>query len=189
MSQGRPGRLLAATVLTTAILCIDHAGFVPDIAADLPAPMPAPDAGTGSTAAAEPRSRVRYQPPVDAAVIDGFRMDNGTYGAGNRGLEYGTVGGEQVRATADGEVSFAGMVAGRLVVSVVHADGRISSLTHMRSIAVRVGQFVGAGSVIGAAESGLHFGVRENGHYLDPATLFDTTAERRGGGVAYLVEP
>lgn len=151
----------------------------------------------GTRSAAEPAVPVRasqgivveYVPPVDAEVVDGFRMDEGPYGPGNRGLEYGTVGGEPVVATADGVVTFVGMVAGRLVVSLRHADGRLSSLTHMSTVTVSVGDGVGRGEPVGTAAVGLHFGVRENGVYLDPASLFGAPTGDPPGGVAYLVEP
>lgn len=148
-----------------------------------------PDSGADVPVAAEIAARVTYQPPVDAPVIDGFRMDNGPYGAGNRGLEYGTRGGEPVFATASGEVTFVGMVAGRLVLTLAHADGRLSSLTHLESVAVSVGELVDGGAPIGTASAGLHFGVREDGHYIDPAMLFGDRPERRRRGHAYLVEP
>lgn len=134
-------------------------------------------------------SEARYRPPVDAPVVDGFRIDDGPYGAGNRGLEYGTTGGETVVATADGKVTFVGMVAGRLVVTLAHPDGRLSSLTYMESVVVVVGDPVTAGVVIGTAGVGLHFGVREDGRYLDPAVLFDRPYASGRRGVAHLVEP
>lgn len=148
------------------------------------------DHGPSAVAAdTSPRPRVTYRPPVDAPVIDGFHMDNGPYGAGNRGLEYATMGGELVSATADGEVTFTGMVAGRLVVTLAHADGRLSSLTHMQSVDVAVGDVVIAGALIGTAGVGLHFGVREDGRYIDPMALFDDADAGRRRGVAHLVEP
>ena len=42
-----------------------------------------------------------YQPPVDAEVVDGFRPPATRFGAGNRGLEYATTPGTEVRAAAD----------------------------------------------------------------------------------------
>lgn len=148
------------------------------------------DPGPSAVAVDEsPRPRITYHPPVDAPVIDGFHMDNGPYGAGNRGLEYATMGGELVSATADGDVTFTGMVAGRLVVTLAHADGRLSSLTHMQSVDVTVGDVVTAEALIGTAGVGLHFGVRENGRYIDPMTLFHDADAGRRRGVAHLVEP
>ena len=49
-----------------------------------------------------------YRLPVDAPVVDGFRPPTTPYGPGNRGLEYATVAGTEVRAAAGGRVTFAG---------------------------------------------------------------------------------
>ncbi|MFN7150799.1 MAG: murein hydrolase activator EnvC family protein [Microthrixaceae bacterium] len=114
----------------------------------------------------------RYSPPVDAPVADPFRLPLGHYGPGNRGLEYHTAPGTPVRAIGDGRVAFAGSVAGRLVVSIDHPDGLRSSSVGLAVVSVRVGQQVSAGEVVGSAGPTLHLGVRRDGRYLDPATLF-----------------
>ena len=63
-------------------------------------------------AAAAGDERLVFRSPVDAPVSDPFRPPDGTYGAGNRGIEYDTRPGEVVRAAATGTVSFAGAVTG-----------------------------------------------------------------------------
>jgi len=118
-----------------------------------------------------------YSPPVRAPVSDPFRLDAGPYGPGNRGLEYDTVAGAQVRAIGSGRVLFAGPVAGRWAVTVLHPDGRRSSLTGVHEVRVRVGDLVVRGQVLAGAGERLHLGVREGERYVDPATLF--VAERR----------
>lgn len=50
--------------------------------------------------------------PVAAPVADAFRAPPCRWCAGNRGIEYATVGAERVSAVAPGRVSFAGSVAG-----------------------------------------------------------------------------
>ena len=124
---------------------------------DRPWPLPAP--GT-------------YRPPLTAPVVDPFRPPAVRWGSGNRGLEYGVVGGEPVGSVADGRVVFAGAVAGRLAITVVHPDGRRSSLTNLAVVLVASGQLVAAGEVMGLAAPGLHLGVREGDRYIDPASLF-----------------
>jgi hypothetical protein len=47
-----------------------------------------------------------------------------------------------------------------------------SSLVGLAVVSVRVGQEVSARDVVGAAGPTLHLGVRRDGRYLDPATLF-----------------
>ena len=112
-----------------------------------------------------------HRPPVDAPVVDEFRLPDGHYGAGNRGLEYATTPGEPVRAIGAGEVTFAGAVAGRIAVSIRHADGRLSSLTGLASAVVRRGELVARGTVVGTAGALTHLGVREGTRYVDPAPL------------------
>src|SRR5687767_7874695 len=80
-----------------------------------------------------------YQPPVDAEVVDGFRPPATRFGAGNRGLEYGTTPGTEVRAAADGRVTFAGSVAGTRHVTVLHDDGVRTSYSFLDRIEVVVG--------------------------------------------------
>jgi murein DD-endopeptidase MepM/ murein hydrolase activator NlpD len=118
-----------------------------------------------------------YSPPVRAPVRDPFRMDSGPYGPGNRGLEYDSVAGEVVRAIGSGRVLFAGPVAGRWAVTVLHPDGRRSSLTGVHQVRVRVGDLVVRSQVLALAGERLHLGVREGERYIDPATLF--AVERR----------
>jgi hypothetical protein len=116
---------------------------------------------------------VDYVPPVSAPVIDPFRPPSTPFGPGNRGLDYDTTAGQAVTASADGEVVFAGDVAGTLHVTVRHADGLRTSYSFLDSIVVSVGQPVRQGDPIGTASARFHFGVRDpDGNYLDPARLF-----------------
>ncbi len=115
---------------------------------------------------------VDYRPPVDAPVVDPFRPPATTYGPGNRGLTYDLAPATRVRASAPGEVVFAGPVAGTLHVTVLHADGLRTSYSFLESISVVRGQRVDAGDIVGAGGLGFHFGVRDGSAYLDPAGLF-----------------
>jgi murein DD-endopeptidase MepM/ murein hydrolase activator NlpD len=119
-----------------------------------------------------------YAPPVDRRVQDPFRLDAGPYGPGNRGLEYSTLPGDTVRAVAAGRVAFVGPVAGRLVVSIDHPDGRRSTLTRMETIAVSVGDVVARGTPLGTAATGLHLGLLEGRRYVDPARFFGPPTQR-----------
>ncbi|MGK2930180.1 MAG: peptidoglycan DD-metalloendopeptidase family protein [Acidimicrobiales bacterium] len=145
--------LVAVSVATTALVVLS-------------APVPAAALGGG------------YQPPVDDPIVDPFRVPTSTFGPGNRGLTYDLVPGTLVRASAPGEVVFAGPVAGTLHVTVLHADGLRTSYSFLDSTAARRGQVVEAGDVIGAGSVGFHFGVRDGTTYLDPAALFGGTEIR-----------
>lgn len=119
-----------------------------------------------------------YRPPVDAPVVDPFRAPAQRWLPGNRGLEYGTTPGQRALAIGDGVVAFAGAVAGRLAVTVLHPDGRRSSLTGLSVVLVRPGDRVVQGQQLGRAGPRLHLGVREGDRYTDPARLFGVPRRR-----------
>lgn len=151
----RRARTLAAVALVAAI---SPAGCPRPLAA---APRPA-DQAPGAA----------HAPPVDAPIADPFRPPAGPYAAGNRGIEYDTQPGDEVRASADGTVSFAGPVAGGLHVTVSHADGVRTSYSFLAEVAVARGQHVRRGDRVGTAGERLHFGARAGDDYFDPAALF-----------------
>jgi hypothetical protein len=116
-----------------------------------------------------------YQPPVAAPVSDPFRPPSQTYGPGNRGLDYATAPGTEIKAAADGEVVFAGQVGGTLHVVVLHADGIRTSYSFLSSVRVKRGDTVRRGKVVGTTGAQpFHFGARAGDAYLDPAALFST---------------
>lgn len=110
-----------------------------------------------------------FRPPVDAPVTDPFRPPDDPFGPGNRGIEYGTEPGDVVRAAAAGTVVFSGAVAGSLHVTIDHGGGVVSSYSYLLRASVRVGARVSQGQVIAIAGERLHFGVRVDGSYVDPA--------------------
>ena len=100
------------------------------------------------------------------------------YGSGHRGVDLVGAVGDPVHAAGAGVVSVAGLLAGRGVVVVVH--GRLRTTYEPVDAAVRVGQAVGSGDVIGHLEAGhagcpvaacLHWGLRRGEAYLDPLSL------------------
>jgi hypothetical protein len=77
-------------------------------------------------------------------------------------------------------VSFAGSVAGSLHVTIAHAGDLRTSSSFLSSVAVRAGQRVARGDIIGATGgvgtghdgSVFHFGLRIGDRYVDPMVLF-----------------
>ena len=138
--------------------------FVPAAAIAVVAAITTPTAGASHRA-----DWPVFRPPVDAPVIDPFRPPLDPYGPGNRGIEYDTEPGDTVRAAASGTVVFAGAVATALHVTVDHGGGLLSSYSYLQRISVRAGAAVARGAVIGIAGNRLHFGVRLDGGYTDPA--------------------
>lgn len=112
-----------------------------------------------------------WQHPVEAAIVDGFRPPSNPYGPGNRGLEYATTPGEPVSATADGTVTFAGQVGGRLFIVARHRSGLRVTYSYLAQIDVSVDDPVVRGQPIATADAGMHLTVRDGAHYIDPLPL------------------
>jgi hypothetical protein len=113
-------------------------------------------------------------PPVDASVSRRFEEPGHPWGPGHRGIDYAVAAGTAVRAAARGVVSFAGPVADNLAVSIDHAGGLETTYTRLSEVYVRAGEVVDTGRWIGRtgsahpSVSGLHFGVKLEGAYVDP---------------------
>ena len=142
---------------------------------------------------AEPASAgtVWLTPPVDSPVLDPFRLPDGPYGPGNRGIEYDTDVGTIVRAAADGVVAFAGQVGGSLFVSIEHSGGLRSTSGFVGDVLVSRGARVRRGQPVATAEGPFHFTVRIRGVYVDPAGLFGRAqtsvrlVAHRSGGIPF----
>jgi murein DD-endopeptidase MepM/ murein hydrolase activator NlpD len=67
---------------------------------------------------------------------------------------------------------FAGVVAGRTWVTVLHPDGLRSSYGPLATVGVAAGDVVDRGDVLGATGATFHLGVRRGDIYIDPAGLF-----------------
>lgn len=129
------------------------------------------------------RARGRYVWPTGgpAPVVEAFDPPAVVWGRGHRGVDLAAPAGSQVLSAGDGVVVFAGMVAGRPVVSVDHADG-IRTTYEPVEAGVTAGQVVGRGQVIGTLLPGhrddgvdaLHWGARTGPKtYVNPLRLLD----------------
>ncbi len=112
-------------------------------------------------------------------VLRAFEAPTSPYGPGHRGVDLGGTPGEAVLAAADGVVVFAGLLAGRGVVSIDHEGGLRTTYEPLLP-GVVAGQRVAVGAVLGqllaghpdcAAVACLHWGVRRGVEYLDPLGL------------------
>jgi murein DD-endopeptidase MepM/ murein hydrolase activator NlpD len=114
--------------------------------------------------------------PVSGPVIRGFDPPISPYGSGHRGVDIAAPFGTPVLSPAPGTVTFAGQVAGHLFITLDHGGGLESTYSWLASIAVRKGDQVVTGDVIGSSGSGhptdvianLHLGVRLHDVYVDP---------------------
>ncbi|HEX2850513.1 MAG TPA: peptidoglycan DD-metalloendopeptidase family protein [Acidimicrobiales bacterium] len=142
----------------------------------VPAGAPPALAEPASTGSREPQNVVAYTPPVDAPIVDPFRAPATPYAAGNRGIDYETTPGTPVRASAGGEVVFAGQVAGATHVVVLHADGVRTTYAFLDTATVARGDSVEQGDAVGTAGTRLHFGARVGDEYVDPLELLRASA-------------
>jgi murein DD-endopeptidase MepM/ murein hydrolase activator NlpD len=144
-------------------------------------------AGWPAAAASDPGVRTDVAPATawtwplagSPVVTRSFDLANGPYGAGHRGVDLAGTPGQAVLAAGDGVVVFAGVVAGRPVVSVDHPGGLRTTYEPVAP-AVGAGQPVARGSPLGTLEAGhpgcpgaacLHWGLRRGDVYLDPLLL------------------
>ncbi|WP_422770848.1 murein hydrolase activator EnvC family protein [Plantactinospora sp. WMMC1484] len=124
-----------------------------------------------------------YRWPLDGVprVVRRFDPPPQPWAAGHRGVDLAAPAGATVRAAGPGVVFFAGMVAGRPVVSVSHGNGLRTTYEPVRS-RMAAGEAVRAGDPLGVLLSGhpgcaasgsacLHWGLRCGDDYLDPLLL------------------
>lgn len=114
--------------------------------------------------------------PVPGAIVRPFVAPASPYGPGHRGIDLRTGPGEPVHAVAAGVVETAGPAGGALHVVLRLGDGSRAGFSFLGAIAVRTGDRVAAGAVIGrAGGSGIahptgtiHLSWRVRGDYRDP---------------------
>jgi murein DD-endopeptidase MepM/ murein hydrolase activator NlpD len=116
----------------------------------------------------------------DAVVTRPFAPPTTAWGAGHRGVDQGGAGGGPVVSSGPGRGSYAGLLAGRGVVTVTH-DGGLRTTYEPVDAEVVVGQQVTTGTVIGFLAAGhascapaatcLHWGLLRGETYLDPLSL------------------
>ncbi|SCE75798.1 Peptidase family M23 [Micromonospora coriariae] len=123
----------------------------------------------------------RFRWPVDGPPRPVRRFDPPPrpWLPGHRGVDLAAPAGTVIRSAGPGTVLFAGLVAGRPVVTVGHAGGLRTTHEPVRP-AVRPGQPVSAGAPLGELLPGhpgcptvacLHWGLRRGAEYLDPLAL------------------
>ena len=133
-----------------------------------------PSVGPIAAATAEVASTWTW--PVVGPVVVPFDPPDSPYGAGHRGIDIAPALGTPVVAPADGVVTFAGPVGGRLFVTIDHGGGVLSTASFLSSVTVRRDDAVTGGQQVGTTGGGhagsptpvLHFSVRRDDAYEDP---------------------
>jgi len=149
-----------------------------------PAPAPSPPVGWATPADAV----VRYELPGSGQVLRGFEPPATAFGPGHRGIDLRMAPGDAVTSAADGTIHHAGPVAGIVWVSVLHADGILTSYGPLTDVTVRRGQAVRRGQQLGSlaagghghggGDQGLHLGARRGVVYIDPLSLLEQGVPR-----------
>ncbi len=124
------------------------------------------------------------------AVVRGFDAPSPDWNPGHRGVDLPGTPGQPVYAVGTATVVFAGLLAGRPVVSLAHPGGLRTSYEPVRA-AVRAGQTVTAQTVLGELAAGhagcraaacLHWGAMwgpaSGADYVDPLGLLKSTPVR-----------
>jgi murein DD-endopeptidase MepM/ murein hydrolase activator NlpD len=116
-------------------------------------------------------------PPI--VVARPFVAPATPYAAGHRGIDLAVGTGTEVRSSADGIVSFAGVVVDRPVLTIDVGDDLLVSFEPLDPAVTR-GDGVARGQVIGRVATGghcagscVHVSVRLHGAYLSPLLFFD----------------
>lgn len=134
---------------------------------------------------------VQFAAPVVGPVSSGFgprARPNARASSNHQGLDFAVAEGTPVAAAADGEVIFAGPrgnYGNR--VEVRHADGSVSTYSHLSGFDVRVGDRVSSGQTVARSGSTgnvtgphLHFEIRRGRGYVDPRGLLNGEAAAEG---------
>ncbi len=122
-------------------------------------------------------------PIPGAQVLLHFAPAQQRWSVGHRGVDFVAESGAQVQAIGPGTVVFAGIVAGKPVISIDHPELGMRSTYEPINATVVAGDVVDGGEVIGyvAATGGhcaahcLHLGLKgpSRGDYRDPLALWD----------------
>jgi murein DD-endopeptidase MepM/ murein hydrolase activator NlpD len=134
--------------------------------------------------------RLRWPLRPAPTVTRAFDAPSPNWNRGHRGVDLGGSAGQPVYAAGEATVVYAGSLAGRPLVSLAHPGGLHTSYEPVRA-AVKAGQHVAAGSVIGELLAGhpgcpasacLHWGAMwgpaSRADYVDPLGLLASTPIR-----------
>ena len=122
--------------------------------------------------------------PDPHVVVREWQAPSDDYSAGHRGIDIAAPAGSSVIAPESGTVRFAGRVVNRLVLSIEHAGGLVSSYEPVETTLTK-GDQVARGQQLGVVasastshctESCLHLGVRRDGRYISPMLVLEPPA-------------
>ncbi|MET8200472.1 M23 family metallopeptidase [Micromonospora taraxaci] len=172
--------LCAAVPLALTVQLCGLAVLVASVPGQPPTPT-VPIAFQASAPAPAPAPAERFRWPLDGPprLVRRFDPPPQPWLSGHRGVDLAAPPGVVVRSAGPGTILFAGLVAGRPVVTVGHAGGLRTTHEPVQP-GVRAGQAVATGAPLGEllpghpgcpADACLHWGLRRGEEYLDPLAL------------------
>ena len=122
------------------------------------------------------KSPLKFEPRVTSRFSSSRNHPILGYARAHNGVDYHAPTGAPVGAVAPGVVTMAGWTAGGgRTVKVRHPNSYETEYLHLSSIAVRAGQRVAQGDLVGrvgktglATGPHLHYGLKKNGRYVNP---------------------
>ena len=122
------------------------------------------------------KSPLKFEPTVSSRFASSRKHPILGYARAHNGVDYRAPSGAPVASIAPGTVTVAGWTGGGgRTVRVRHSNGYESEYLHLSAIAVRAGEHISQGEVIGrvgatglATGPHLHYGLRKNGSYVNP---------------------
>lgn len=107
-------------------------------------------------------------PPVPGPVIERFHAPTCDRCAGRRGVTIASTSGSDVRAVANGVVTFSGSVARHKYVVAQISPGVLVTYGWLAEVSVLKNDVLAEGQVLGRAGSRTYLGVRIRGRYVEP---------------------
>lgn len=122
------------------------------------------------------KSPLKFEPRITSRFSSSRKHPILGYARAHNGVDYHAPTGAPVGSVAPGVVTMAGWTAGGgRTVKVRHPNSYETEYLHLSSIAVRAGQRVGQGDLVGrvgqtglATGPHLHYGLKKNGRYVNP---------------------
>jgi murein DD-endopeptidase MepM/ murein hydrolase activator NlpD len=122
------------------------------------------------------KSPLKFEPRITSRFASSRMHPILGYARAHNGVDYYAPLGAPINAVAPGVVTMAGWTSGGgRTVKLRHSNGYETEYLHMSAISVRAGARIGQGELVGrvgktglATGVHLHYGMKKNGHYVNP---------------------
>jgi murein DD-endopeptidase MepM/ murein hydrolase activator NlpD len=165
-------------LLVTVGLCVTGAASAAHASPETSLPTPRADAAAMGVAAQDATTAWAWPLTPPWRILRGFEAPKTHYSAGHRGIDMPAQLADTVHSPTSSTVYFAGMVAGRPVLTLQSSDGLLLSFEPVKTTLAK-GEPVARGEEVARVASGghcdqrcVHFGVRREGEYVSPLLFF-----------------